>query len=43
MGPYGAISTLFDPRFMIFDEIPSMILMIFDARMASTGPGTYLK
>ena len=43
MGPYGAISNLFDPIFMIFDEIPSMIFEIVDARMASTGLGTHLK
>ena len=50
MGPYGAISTPFDSIFMIFDETPStvfaiysMLFSIFDAGMASTGPGTYLE
>ena len=32
-----------DRKFDIFDEIPSMTFSIFDARMASTLPGTYLK
>ena len=43
MGPYAAIWTQIDPIFMILDETPSMIFSIFDAGMASTGPGTYLK
>ena len=34
MGPYGAISTPFDPIFMIFDETPSMVFSIFE--IAST-------
>ena len=43
MGLYRAIWTPFDPIFMIFYVTPSMIFPIFDARMASTGPGTRLE